>query len=122
VVCPSCGYKNANESAPFCGRCGKPLGGAAPVGDRDSSSTDHLAKAESHEARKSSKRIVGIAALLVCLAIAGGGLVILHRSGVIPPANTTPRTTATKMSSYASDTKLGLGFASRESDARSLDG
>ena len=99
MVCPSCGYKNANESAPFCGRCGKPLGGAAPVGDRDSSSTDHLAKTESHQARKSSKRIVGIAALLVCLAIAGGGLVILHRSGVIPPANTTPRTTATKMSS-----------------------
>ena len=99
MVCPSCGYENANDSAPFCGGCGKPLGVAAPVGDQGSSRTDHLAKTESHVARKSSKRIVGIATLLVCLAIVGGGGVVLYRSSSLSRANSTSRTNAARASS-----------------------
>ena len=99
MVCPSCGYKNVNEGAPFCGGCGKPLAVAAPPGDQNPSSTDHLIKTESRDARKSPMRIVGIASVLVCLAIAGGGLVVLHRSGLLTRAHFTARTSASTASS-----------------------
>jgi len=98
VVCPSCGYKNVNESAPFCGGCGSPLAVTAPPRDQSRPSTDQIIKTEPHDARKSPKRIAGIAALVVCLAIAGGGLVVLHRSGLLSRANSTARTNATKTS------------------------
>jgi outer membrane protein OmpA-like peptidoglycan-associated protein len=99
VVCPSCGYKNENQSAPFCGGCGRPLGAPAPLGDQGPPSTDHFTEPESPAARKSSKRIVGIAVLLVCLAVAAAGFVIWHRSGVLTWANSTPRTNESKASS-----------------------
>lgn len=99
MVCPSCGYKNVNESAPFCGGCGRPLAIAAPPGDQGPPSPDHLIKTELHHAQKSPKWIVRIAALVVCLAIAGGGLVVLHRSGLLTRANSTARTTASTTSS-----------------------
>src|SRR5271157_3128581 len=108
MVCSSCGYKNVNESAPFCGGCGKPLGVARAFGDQGSPSTDHLTKSELHHARKSSKLIVVIATFLVCSAIAGVGLVILHRPGVVAQANATPKTIATK----AFSTPVSAGAAS----------
>ena len=64
MICPACGHKNTNESAPFCAGCGRPVGVAAV----------------SHDAPKSSVRMVVPSALLACLAIAGGGLFIWHRS------------------------------------------
>jgi outer membrane protein OmpA-like peptidoglycan-associated protein len=106
VVCPSCGYKNVNESAPFCGGCGKPLAVAAPPRDQGPSSTDHLIKTEARAARKSSKWIVGITVLVVCLAIAGGGLVVLRRSRLLTRANSTARTVASAPSSSPASTDV----------------
>jgi outer membrane protein OmpA-like peptidoglycan-associated protein len=97
--CPSCGHENANKNSPFCGGCGKPLGIAPPLGNQSPPIAAHIPKAESNEARKSSKLMVGIAALVVCLAIVGGGLAVLHRSGVLTSAKSTSGNSAKASSS-----------------------
>ena len=86
MVCPSCGYENSNDSAPFCGGCGRPLG-VMPKGEEGqlSSEVGQVSKndptrAGLHITRALSKKTIGIATLLVCSVIAVGGLVIVHRS------------------------------------------
>jgi len=99
VVCPSCGYEIPNENAPFCGACGKPLA-APPAVVQIRPGTDHVAKSELQSAKKSSKWVVGIAASLVCLAIAGGGLVISRRAHLGTRA-TTPSSAADSSSAVS---------------------
>jgi outer membrane protein OmpA-like peptidoglycan-associated protein len=101
VVCGSCGHQNVNDNASFCGGCGSPLH-TAPVppemlpatAEPSSPSIAHPAAGKLQDARKSSKRIVGIVAVLVCLAVVAGGLVLLHRSGLLTRAISSPRTNA----------------------------
>jgi outer membrane protein OmpA-like peptidoglycan-associated protein len=99
VVCASCGHTNISESALFCGACGKPLGATAPLPEPASPNPDQLDETGVHHARKSSKMIVGMVALLVCAAAAAIGLIILHRSGAPMPVKTSAQPTATKISS-----------------------
>jgi outer membrane protein OmpA-like peptidoglycan-associated protein len=79
IRCPFCGHENMSADAPFCAGCGKPLGVATPAAKKDSPSIDDLQKDGLHGAR-SSMRILGIAVLSACVAIAGGGVAILLRS------------------------------------------
>lgn len=87
MVCPSCGYKNLNDNAPFCGGCGKPLGIAAPTGEEDplsgeidQASNKQPSGAGLHITRTFPKKTVGIVTFLVCLVIAVTGAVFVHRS------------------------------------------
>jgi outer membrane protein OmpA-like peptidoglycan-associated protein len=80
VICPSCGHNNPNESAPFCGGCGKPLGVAASPQASSAASTGQMVESETHRTRKSAKWIGGITAALICVAIAGAALMVALRS------------------------------------------
>jgi cytoskeletal protein RodZ len=76
VLCPSCGYKNPNEDAPFCGGCGKPLGIAALKEAKGAATKDQVSSGTPH--RTLSKKTLGITTLVVCAAIVLGGLVIVY--------------------------------------------
>lgn len=87
MVCPSCSYKNVNDNALFCGGCGKPLvitaakpGAGALSAEIVQLSKDQLPGGGPLAARTLSRTTVAIAALLVCLVIGVGELVLVHHS------------------------------------------
>jgi ribosomal protein L37E len=78
VICSSCGHKNLNENAPYCGHCGKPLRTAAPEAEDGQTGKGQFSGTTPHSAQRASKKAVAIAILIVIAAVTG--LVIVHRS------------------------------------------
>jgi hypothetical protein len=78
VVCPSCGYKNPTENAPFCGGCGKFLRGVAPSAEDGQPGKEQLSGKTPHAARRLSKKTAAISVFILTIAVTG--LVIVYRS------------------------------------------
>lgn len=93
MQCPSCGYKNRNDDAPFCGGCGKPLAIVAAKQGEGIATKNQVSSGAPR--RTLSKKTLGITAL-VCLAIAVAGLVIAHHPRASAAKQADSTTTATK--------------------------
>lgn len=88
MVCPSCGHNNADQGAPFCTECGKPLSFESPRAAQLPLATP--AKLAPDGARKPAKWMVIAAGCAVCLALAAVGLMILRRVRPGVPTASTP--------------------------------
>lgn len=77
MICPSCGYKNSNDDAPFCGGCGNPLRIVAPRSEDGQHSKDQLS-GKAPRAARLSKKTSAISVFILTIAVTG--LVIVYRS------------------------------------------
>jgi outer membrane protein OmpA-like peptidoglycan-associated protein len=109
VICPSCGHRNVNENAPFCGGCGKPVSASATTpANAPASRTGFADQPGPSKVAQRSRWLTATAAILIGGTVAVAGVISFtawHRSRTSAGSHETPVSSASTTSA-ASDASV----------------